>query len=156
MQESWIYLKARYHSQLRNIFEEEPFKQINFQHTVYYELYHNKFGTILQQWRIQGPINQVKYFNNLDITVNVTCFDDLFKNNGKGISDSPELMFAGQVVQKGYLSSMFSKKPAKNGFGRLITQTSIYEGSFSNDLKSGFGRLISSDGQVQKGTWEND
>ena len=67
--------------------------------------------------------------------MNITYFDDLFKNNGKGISDSHELAFAGQIVQKGYLSSMFSKKPAKNGYGRLITQTSIYEGSFVNDLR---------------------
>ena len=156
MQESWTYLKASYHSKLRAIFEEQPFKQINFQHNVYYETYHNKFGTMLQMWRINGPISQVKYFNNLDITVNLTYFDDLFKNNGKGISDSTELVFAGQIVQKGYLSSMFSKKPAKNGFGRLVTQTFIYEGAFANDLKSGYGRMITSDGQVQEGMWEND
>ena len=47
MQESWIYLKASYHSKLRTIFEEEPLKQINFRHAVYYETYHNKFGAML-------------------------------------------------------------------------------------------------------------
>ena len=51
---------------------------------------------------------------------------------------------------------MFSKKPTKNGFGRLITQTYLYEGSFANDVKQGYGRMISQDGQVQDGMWEND
>ena len=47
MQKSHTFLKASYHSKLREIFMEAPFKQIVFDHSVFFETYNSKFGVII-------------------------------------------------------------------------------------------------------------
>ena len=54
-----------------------------------------------------------------------------------------------------YSGFMYKKK--KEGPGTLLSKDgSIYEGNFSDDLKSGHGRLIDNYGNVWEAIWEND